>query len=92
MKRILLILLSLTLFLPTMAGQGVSIRKKDSSFSSDILCTVLDGKVYRGSSTSFDSNILLRIDKNVIYRGNSTYQSDILLNIKDKTVYKGRTN
>lgn len=64
--RILLALLSLFLFLPASAGKEVRVYKGDSHFLDDVICTVRDGHVYRGTSP-YRSDILFTIDGSLTF-------------------------
>ena len=69
----------------------VKVYKGNSSYSSDVICTLRGNKVYKGNS-SYQSDILCRIDDNKVYRGNSSYNSDIQFTIRNGKVYKNNSN
>jgi hypothetical protein len=68
-----------------------TIYRGTSSYTSDILCHVKDGKVYLKNS-SYTSDIACHISNDRIYKGTSSYTSDILYTIKDGKVYRGTSS
>ena len=55
--------------------------KENPIFSSDIIYTIQDGRVYRGNST-FSNECVLTFNENKIYMGDSTFSSDLLFTIQ----------
>ena len=48
---------------------------------SDIVMTIRDGKIYKGTSV-YNSDILATIRDGKVYKGTSVYNSDIMFTIK----------
>ena len=86
MKKILFILLlCCTTF--TMFAQ-VNIYQGNSTYRTDLVCNVNDGKVYKGDS-NFRLDVIFNIKDSKIYKGNFTFIKDIVATIKDGKVFSG---
>ena len=88
-KRILIMTFFCLAFLSGFSQ--VKVYKGNSSYSSDVLCTLKDNKVYKGNS-SYNNDILCHIDDNKVYKGTSSYSNDILYTIRDGKVYRGQSS
>ena len=58
----------------------------NSSYQSDIFCTVSNGYIYIGNST-YQSDIIAYFDGKYLYKGNSKYSSDIILTYSNGKIY-----
>lgn len=87
MKRTALTLLVL---LTAMLGAAQKVYRGNSSYNSDIVCHIEQGKVYRGQEP-YTSSIIARFDGTSLYSGNSVYSSDILLTYRSGKIYRGRS-
>lgn len=85
MNRFLLTIITIAISFPLSAQR---VFKGNSTYTSDIICNLQDGKVYKGASR-YSSDILLNIDGNRIYKGASRYSSDIVCTLKDNKIYRG---
>ena len=91
MKALFTALLLLLPFAVRGAAAEVRVYKGTSSFTSDVICTVRDGKVYKGTS-DFQRDLLFTIRDGKIYKGTSTFTSDILATVRDGKVYEGTSS
>jgi hypothetical protein len=90
-KTLFTALLLLLPFVTRTAAAEVRVYKGTSTFTSDIVCTVRDGKVYQGTS-DFQRNILFTLRDGKIYKGTSSFTSDILATVRDGKVYEGTSS
>jgi len=65
----------------------ISVYKKSSTFSGDIVCTLRGNKLYKGTST-FSGDVMCTINGGKIYEGTSTFSGDILYTVKGEKIYK----
>lgn len=70
------------------ASGAIKVYRGRSNYSSDVICTIRDGRVYNKNSV-YSSDVLLTLRDGKIYRGNSVYTSDVLCTLRDGRVYKG---
>lgn len=89
MKRLLTVIF-ITLLSLTMYAQ-VRVYNGRSTYTSDVVCNVKDGKVYKKNST-YTSDIICNVRGKRIYRGTSGYTSDVICNIQEGKVYKGTSS
>ena len=61
-----------------------------SKYSSNIIGTYKNGKIYYGRST-YSSDILATYKNNKMYQGNSTYSSNIIFTYKNNKIYNGNS-
>ncbi len=80
MRTLFTALLLLLPFVTRTAAAEVRVYKGTSTFTSDVVCTVRDGKVYRKTS-SFTSDILATVRDGKVYEGTSNFQRDVLFTV-----------
>ncbi len=80
MKTLFTALLLLLPFVTRTAAAEVRVYKGTSTFTSDIVCTVRDGKVYKRTS-SFTSDVIATVRSHQIYKGTSSFRSDVLFTV-----------
>jgi hypothetical protein len=76
-KIILLATILLTSF--TMNAQ-TKVFRGTSSYSSDVICNLNNGKVYK-KTTSYSSDLICNINGSKVYKGKRSYSSDVLYNL-----------
>ena len=84
-------ILFLALFMAVSSGPEVKIYKGTSTFFSDVLYTVRDGKVYKERS-AFSSDIVCSVIGHEIHEGDSKFTSSVRYTVRDGKVYKGTTS
>ena len=97
MKKLLISLLLLVPILLRARDGDVRVYSGTSTYISDVVCTVREGRdgresrVYRGTS-SYTSDVLFTIRDDRVYAGTSSYTSDVVCTVRNGRVYAGNSS